>query len=408
MELKPLGFFVVFLCACIFFSGGGRSYAQQEFAASVVNGIEVYRDDNPKSRIFGNRNFLSSPSLCSEWERGKARLAQALISESAAVNPSLPRGVSIVRQSAALSPNCTAAASYAAGGIALNVKLPGNVFTFNVTTPGPLPQSVDPRVSVRFDIAVSARIQIPANARDGLSMSPIRFYISNVEPNGENLTGDIALAAVRLAGKITGEDFLARLTSARVLEFSGVSRYLVPVNSEIAAQLPSLQHTYDPTHKVLILRGPDRSPPPALVSFKSSSDPDRFIRHRNSLGFIEPIRNNLGRMDATFKLVPGLAGRCVSLESYNYPNHFLRHQNSRLKLSKRSDDRLFREDATFCMVRGLAESGVSFQAANYQDSYIRHRNFELWLDRFDGTELFKKDATFEKTFGLVSTPGPVR
>jgi hypothetical protein len=134
------------------------------------------------------------------------------------------------------------------------------------------------------------------------------------------------------------------------------------------------------------------------ISFQSYNFPDRFIRHRNSLGFVETIPDELGKNDATFKIVPGLAGRCVSFESHNYPNHFLRHQASRLKLAQRSDDQLFRQDATFCMVSGLADSaGTSFESVNYPGHYLRHKNFELWLDRYDGTEQFRKDATFRAT-----------
>lgn len=137
-------------------------------------------------------------------------------------------------------------------------------------------------------------------------------------------------------------------------------------------------------------------------SFKSWNFPDRYIRHRLSLGYIDPIvaSDKLGRNDATFRLVPGLAGRCRSFESVNYPGHFLRHQNFRLTLAKQTDDQLFKEDATFCVVSGLANSEArSFESVNFPKHYIRHSNFELWLGKFDGSQLFKKDATF-----IISPP----
>jgi len=115
------------------------------------------------------------------------------------------------------------------------------------------------------------------------------------------------------------------------------------------------------------------------------------------LGYVDRIvaRDKLGRKDATFRLVPGLAGRCSSFESVNYPGHFLRHQNYRLKLAKKTDDKLFKDDATFCVVWGLANSsGRSFESVNFPKHYIRHSNFELWLAKSDGSKLFKKDATF--------------
>jgi hypothetical protein len=132
------------------------------------------------------------------------------------------------------------------------------------------------------------------------------------------------------------------------------------------------------------------------VSFQSSNYPDRYIRHRNGLGFIEPATDDLAKQDASFKIVPGLAGRCVSLESHNFPNHFLRHDRYRLKLALATDEQLFRDDATFCIVTGLADAnGASFESVNSSGNYyIRHRKFELWLDRYDGSDLFQKDATF--------------
>ena len=142
------------------------------------------------------------------------------------------------------------------------------------------------------------------------------------------------------------------------------------------------------------------------VSLQSFNFPDRFIRHRNSLGFVEPIPDELGKNDATFRIVSGLASdRCVSFESHDYPNQFLRNQAFRLTLAQFSDDPSFRKDATFCMVPGFAgDATTSFESFNYPSSlwrrdgrYIRHRNFELWLDRFDDTDQFKKDATFKIT-----------
>lgn len=136
-----------------------------------------------------------------------------------------------------------------------------------------------------------------------------------------------------------------------------------------------------------------------------SNPPAFYIRHRNSLFRIDKINANdrLGRKDATFRRVAGLAGRCDSFESANYPGHFLRHQNFRLKLAKRTDDQLFKDDATFCLVRGLDGSvGNSFESINSPGHYIRRRNFELWLDRADGSALFRREATFIKSPDLIN------
>jgi len=143
--------------------------------------------------------------------------------------------------------------------------------------------------------------------------------------------------------------------------------------------------------------GSTRQPLTTGASFKSVNYPDRYIRHKGFLGYLEPINKNdeVGKGDATFIIVPGLAGRCNSFESINYPGHFLRHQNYRLKLAKQTNEQLFREDATFCTVNGLANStGSSFESVNFPKHYIRHRDFELWLSPFEDSQLFREDATF--------------
>jgi Alpha-L-arabinofuranosidase B (ABFB) domain len=130
-------------------------------------------------------------------------------------------------------------------------------------------------------------------------------------------------------------------------------------------------------------------------SFSSYNFPDRYIRHRNYLGYIEPVNDELGRKDATFRLRNGLASsNCTSFESINFPGHFLRHQNFRLKLARNDGSQLFRKDATFCQRSGVGGTGISFESYNFPAHYIRHKNFELWIDPSDGSDLFRKDATF--------------
>ena len=133
--------------------------------------------------------------------------------------------------------------------------------------------------------------------------------------------------------------------------------------------------------------------------------PDHYIRHRDDLGRIVAA-DKLGRKDGTFRIVPGLAGQCRSFESVNYPGHFLRHQDYRVKLAPRANDELFRRDATFCVRTGLANSQPrSFESFNVPSHCIRHTNFELWIARADGTALFKKDPTY-CIAPAVTTHGP--
>ncbi|MGD2152204.1 MAG: AbfB domain-containing protein [Gemmatimonadales bacterium] len=117
-------------------------------------------------------------------------------------------------------------------------------------------------------------------------------------------------------------------------------------------------------------------PPPdvamgTLCSFQAMQGA-YYIRHRSFRGEVTPVGSALDRQDATFRMVPGLADSdWVSLESVNYPGHYLRHQNFEFHLQQASDDQLFKEDATFRIVPGLANADyVTLESYNYPGHYI--------------------------------------
>lgn len=139
-----------------------------------------------------------------------------------------------------------------------------------------------------------------------------------------------------------------------------------------------------------------RNPSDYLRSLQSFNFPGHFIRHANFLGYISPIDSDLSRKDATWSMVPGLANsQCVSFESKNFPGHYLRHQGLRIKLHRKENTNLFKEDATFCPRSGLADSSaVSFESVNFPNHFIRHRSSELWVDPQANDDLYRQDATF--------------
>ncbi|MEU5537834.1 AbfB domain-containing protein [Streptomyces sp. NPDC020362] len=157
-------------------------------------------------------------------------------------------------------------------------------------------------------------------------------------------------------------------------------------------------------------------------SLQSVNFPDRFIRHQNFLGELTQIVSELDREDATFEIVPGLAdSNLISFRSFNFPLHYLRHQNFRIKLHEgpnvplgppppeTPEMQLMRKDATFVMVPGLADpSAVSFRSVNFPTRFIRHRNFDLFLEETDnGNDVDRKDSTFRLLDGLEpEPPGP--
>lgn len=134
---------------------------------------------------------------------------------------------------------------------------------------------------------------------------------------------------------------------------------------------------------------------------------DRFARHALGLGSTEVVNNGSSttqKEDASFKLVRGLAdGNCYSLESLNFPGHFMRHANSRVIKAPRDNTGQFDADATWCARPGLSGTGVSFESKNFPGRYLRHAFAELWLAASGGPlasdrpENFNQDASWDVT-----------
>lgn len=89
----------------------------------------------------------------------------------------------------------------------------------------------------------------------------------------------------------------------------------------------------------------------------------------------------------------------VSLQSYNFPDRYVRHSNYRARIDANVSPA---QDSQFKMVAGLADpSGVSFESVNFPGRYLRVRsNGEVWLDSNDSTATFANDATFRRVAGL--------
>ncbi|MEV5428107.1 AbfB domain-containing protein [Streptomyces sp. NPDC052701] len=134
---------------------------------------------------------------------------------------------------------------------------------------------------------------------------------------------------------------------------------------------------------------------------------DRYVRHKDGALFTEVVgsgSDGLLKNDATWKVVPGLAGSgCYSFESRNYPGEYLRHRQYRVYKEAGSGD-LFRADATFCAVRG-ADGGVRLSAWNFPEQYLRHYDAELWLATPGGTHAWDAPAHFaQDTTWAVEAP----
>ena len=141
-------------------------------------------------------------------------------------------------------------------------------------------------------------------------------------------------------------------------------------------------------------------------SLRSVNVPDRYVRHRDNLGYVDPVNSSStlpARQDATFTVVPGLANaNCHSLRSVNFPDRYLRHYDFRVRLDVNTGDAVFARDATFCGRAGLAGGGsTSFESYSHPGRYLRHRNYELRVDWRTSDSAFAGDASFAVTAPLA-------
>ncbi|KAB8194767.1 alpha-L-arabinofuranosidase [Nonomuraea phyllanthi] len=136
---------------------------------------------------------------------------------------------------------------------------------------------------------------------------------------------------------------------------------------------------------------------PNWTRLKSSNFPDRYVRHADYLGRIDPYPFD-PYQDQQWRMVPGLADAAgVSFESVNFPGRYLRHSNYEIRLDANDDTATFRADATFYRVAGLTDSAwSSFRSYNFPDRYLRHFDYLLRIDPIS-TATDRADATFRVT-----------
>jgi hypothetical protein len=162
------------------------------------------------------------------------------------------------------------------------------------------------------------------------------------------------------------------------------------------AQNPSTPSTTKPA------TGPGRgsSPPEQTThSLRSVNYPDRYVRVRDSLGYLDRVSGG-AQQQASFSIVGGLAdASCVSFRTSG--GQYLRHYRFRIHTADADGSRQFREDATFCQRKGAVKGSVSYESYNYPGRYLRHRDFQLWVDPYQNTRLFQADSSFTITGPLA-------
>ena len=133
---------------------------------------------------------------------------------------------------------------------------------------------------------------------------------------------------------------------------------------------------------------------PSWRRIKSFNYSDRFIRHSNFQGRVDPYPV-APYTDSEWTLVPGLADRSgVSFRSAVWPSYFLHDTGNGVVMAEDDGTTGFRESATFVQVPGLADPAwTSFRSWTQPTEFLRHVQFKLRVDPID-TELSKEDATF--------------
>ncbi|MFI6733307.1 glycoside hydrolase family 43 protein [Nonomuraea sp. NPDC050451] len=188
-------------------------------------------------------------------------------------------------------------------------------------------------------------------------------------------------------------------------------RYYYADSSNLASfgakvELPGLSGT---ARHFTVLRedsGDATAVPTGNRSLRSANFPDRYVRHRDQLAYVDPLSTSSSladRQSATFTVTAGLAhSGCYSFQSAGQPGYYLRHYNLRLTLQRDDGSAIFRSDATFCGRAGLAGGGTtSFESYNLPGRYLRHYNYEMRLDLRESTSVFASDASFTVTSPLA-------
>jgi hypothetical protein len=138
---------------------------------------------------------------------------------------------------------------------------------------------------------------------------------------------------------------------------------------------------------------------------------NRYLRHANSLAATEVVdagSTPLLKNDATWTVRRGLADSgCYSFESVNFPERYLRHAASRVRMDPDDGSPLFAQDATWCARPGLQGGGVTLESINFPGSYLRHYDSQVWsANGTGGTWNRPQTLTADSTWNLATPWAP--
>ncbi|KAJ6571175.1 Arabinosidase B [Mycena capillaripes] len=145
----------------------------------------------------------------------------------------------------------------------------------------------------------------------------------------------------------------------------------------------------------------------SAVSFRATTAccTTRFIAHTGATVNTQVVTTSSAsalKLSASWTVVAGLANSaCVSFESRDTSNSFIRHANFMLLVNANDGTKQFREDATFCPQAGLNGQGNSIRAWGYPTRYFRHFNNDGFIASNGGVNTFDAAASFNDDVSFV-------
>ncbi|WUP39474.1 AbfB domain-containing protein [Streptomyces europaeiscabiei] len=132
-------------------------------------------------------------------------------------------------------------------------------------------------------------------------------------------------------------------------------------------------------------------------SLQSVNFTGRYAAVRSdSRGYLDPVTSSSTtavKQSATFTIVPGLAdSTCYSFRDSS--GRYLRHMDLRVRFDTNNGTAVFSKDATYCARPGSATGSVSLESYNYPGHYVRHYAYELRVDPYQDNATFRADSSF--------------
>ena len=133
-----------------------------------------------------------------------------------------------------------------------------------------------------------------------------------------------------------------------------------------------------------------------VFQFQSIDLPSYAVRIKNGEIWMGSLDTSNEEKYA-FKIVPGLSGSGVSMQSISRPEKYIRHRQLKLFYGLNDESEKFKEEASFILHQGLTittQLTVSFEAVSARGFFIRHENFRLVLSNDNNSEVEKKTGAW--------------